>query len=512
MSKHLFIIEANGKKQRLKKILDELGLDDFQVFATFGRLLDLPKESFGIDKDTMKALSWDPVNDFVFDALSKSISGSVKIYILTDNDQEGEHIASQIADSFSDRKEDMCRLRVSEITKKNVEKALQEPQFPIILNPSDITSVKARRVFDRAIGYVSMENDKRSRGTVSRVKSPILKIFDDGAVTVAKIIKKISSVDGPDWTLSLSFNKGNKDKLSQANVLLETSSISATSAGDYSVKNLKPYRLSDILIEVSEEMGIEPSTISDIVQDFYEDGKLNYPRTSSEELSEESFEVITDYMYDQGYRADQNGLRPGNSKSHSAIFPTGECNLREFANEPESSNGFVIKKILLRAVEKAHEHQLITELGRLGEGSLNIEKELERMGVNFDVSRNWGGRDNCPEWPAPDYRREGIQDISIERQIIKEMVRNNIAKPSTYSMLAKSMTPSLIDSSGDLTSLGLTSLKRSKEVAPEILDLEQLLKINEAFENVGSDEGVAAQKAMEHVGEIKGHKNVMQIS
>jgi len=79
-------------------------------------------------------------------------------------------------------------------------------------------------------------------------------------------------------------------------------------------------------------------------------------------------------------------------------------------------------------------------------------------------------------------------------------------------MLAKSMTPSLIDSSGDLTSLGLTSLKRSKEVAPEILDLEQLLKINEAFENVGSDEGVAAQKAMEHVGEIKVHKNVMQIS
>src|SRR5574337_194400 len=117
MAKNLVIVESPAKARTLAKYLGK----DYQVKASVGHIMDLPKSKLGVDID----------NDFkpeytvlrgkkqVIDELKKAAKGKDHIYLAPDPDREGEAIAWHIAEKVGGKdRRNVHRVLFNEITKR----------------------------------------------------------------------------------------------------------------------------------------------------------------------------------------------------------------------------------------------------------------------------------------------------------------------------------------------------------------------------------------------------------
>src|SRR4030042_6247862 len=157
----LVIVESPTKARTISKFLSK----DYAVKSSYGHVRDLPKKEMGIDIE----------NDFspryIIPAKARGKVAELKelsrksdeIILATDEDGEGEAIAWHLVQALSLtrrsappsplRERDGVRVKrivFHEITKKAVEKALENPRA-IDLNLVD--AQQARRILDRLVGY-----------------------------------------------------------------------------------------------------------------------------------------------------------------------------------------------------------------------------------------------------------------------------------------------------------------------------------------------------------------------
>jgi DNA topoisomerase-1 len=77
-AKNLVIVESPAKAKTLGKYLGR----DFQVKASVGHIVDLPKSKLGVDiKKTCAGFSCHPVKEKVIDDLKKAAKGKENIYL-----------------------------------------------------------------------------------------------------------------------------------------------------------------------------------------------------------------------------------------------------------------------------------------------------------------------------------------------------------------------------------------------------------------------------------------------
>src|SRR5690606_25780630 len=96
MEKSLVIVESPAKAKTIKKYLSR----DFEVMASVGHILDLPKKSMGVDLDSGKFTpQYEPITgkNKVISDIKKYAKSADKIYLAPDPDREGEAIAFHIA-------------------------------------------------------------------------------------------------------------------------------------------------------------------------------------------------------------------------------------------------------------------------------------------------------------------------------------------------------------------------------------------------------------------------------
>ncbi|MBU8934203.1 MAG: type I DNA topoisomerase [candidate division Zixibacteria bacterium] len=149
MARNLLIVESPAKSRTLARFLGK----DFDIVATVGHIIDLPKSKLGIDTE----------NDFepqytVIEGKQKVITGLKKaakkadtIYLAPDPDREGEAIAWHVANSLGDKcKANFVRVSFNEITKRAVTEAVKNPRE---INMNLVNAQQARRVLDRLVGY-----------------------------------------------------------------------------------------------------------------------------------------------------------------------------------------------------------------------------------------------------------------------------------------------------------------------------------------------------------------------
>src|SRR5574341_1348833 len=147
-AKNLVIVESPAKAKTLEKYLGR----DFQVKASVGHVVDLPKSKLGVDlkKDFAPDFHVIQSKKKVIDDLKKAAKGKENIYLASDPDREGEAIAWHIADQIGKDHRRFHRVLINEITRKAVQEAIAHPQQ---LDRNKFEAQIARRILDRLVGY-----------------------------------------------------------------------------------------------------------------------------------------------------------------------------------------------------------------------------------------------------------------------------------------------------------------------------------------------------------------------
>ena len=97
MAKNLVIVESPTKTKTLKKILGR----DFNVLATKGHIMDLPKSRLGVDVENKFEPEYEVVakRKEVINELKKAAKEADKIYLAPDPDREGRRSPTTLPSS-----------------------------------------------------------------------------------------------------------------------------------------------------------------------------------------------------------------------------------------------------------------------------------------------------------------------------------------------------------------------------------------------------------------------------
>ena len=151
---NLVIVESPTKARTLGRFLGE----DYEVVATMGHVVDLPKSKLGIDVEHDFKPEYVTLEKKAetLSALKRESKKAEKIYLATDPDREGEAIAKHVYDALCSNdklqitNDKWSRVVFHEITESAVKQALENPR-DIDLKLYD--AQQARRVLDRLVGY-----------------------------------------------------------------------------------------------------------------------------------------------------------------------------------------------------------------------------------------------------------------------------------------------------------------------------------------------------------------------
>jgi DNA topoisomerase I len=177
MAKNLVIVESPAKAKTLARYLGR----DYQVLASVGHLVDLPKSKLGVDVEKDFEPDYEVIRGKakVIKELKAAAKGKETIFLAPDPDREGEAIAYHIREHVVPKnfKGDVHRVLFNEITKSAVQKAIKSPG---VIDTSKFEAQQARRVIDRLVGYQisPLLWDKVRRGlSAGRVQSVAVRLL-----------------------------------------------------------------------------------------------------------------------------------------------------------------------------------------------------------------------------------------------------------------------------------------------------------------------------------------------
>jgi len=152
MSKSLVIVESPAKAKTINKYLGK----DYQVEASFGHIMDLPKRDIGVELENRTfepTLIVTPDKEKVVRHLRKLAEKADVVYLAPDPDREGEAIAAHLAIQLLPVMKDKTKIRrvtFNEITQKAVRAAFEHARD---VDENLVDAQQTRRVLDRIVGY-----------------------------------------------------------------------------------------------------------------------------------------------------------------------------------------------------------------------------------------------------------------------------------------------------------------------------------------------------------------------
>jgi DNA topoisomerase-1 len=197
MSRSLVIVESPAKAKTINKYLGK----DFQVEASFGHIMDLPKRDIGVE---LKNRTFEPTLEVTSDKekvvrhLRKLASTADFVYLAPDPDREGEaiaaHLQMQLLPVMKDKRK-IRRVTFNEITQKAVRAAFDHARD---VDENLVDAQQTRRVLDRIVGYQisPLLWDKVRRGlSAGRVQTVAVRLI----VERERLIQDFKAVEY--WTI-----------------------------------------------------------------------------------------------------------------------------------------------------------------------------------------------------------------------------------------------------------------------------------------------------------------------
>jgi DNA topoisomerase-1 len=361
MAKKLVIVESPAKAKTIEKFLGR----DFEVRASMGHIMDLPKKGLGVNtrKDFEPKYEVIEKKDKLIDELRAASKRADEVYLAPDPDREGEFIAWSLKHMLD--LENPQRAVFHEITKGAVQEAIRKPRA---INEDLFNAQQARRVLDRLVGYkISPLLWRRIQSGTSagRVQSVALRVVCDREAEIRAFVpeeywsitatlskrkqaqrfeamlitrlKDIADFNGEEQTqngdeqpaASQNGTNGNKaPKTEKGRIKItskeESDSIMAELQGaTYSVLKYEereqrrqpylPYTTSTMQQDASVRLYLKPKKTMSLAQQLYEgielgegghQGLITYMRTDSTRVSDEAQAKVKEYIkqeYGQPY-------------------------------------------------------------------------------------------------------------------------------------------------------------------------------------------------------------------
>jgi DNA topoisomerase-1 len=374
MAKNLVIVESPAKAKTLQKYLGR----DFQVKASVGHVMDLPKSKLGVDIEHDFAPEYQVIHGKkkIIAELKAAAKGKENIFLAPDPDREGEAIAWHIAESLGKDHKNIRRVLFNEITKRAVTEAIQRPRD---LDRSLYEAQQTRRILDRLVGYqISPLLWKKVRRGLSagRVQSVAVRIICEREREIQafeakeywSITARLEGQVPPPFKARL-FKVGDQ-KLDPEKFRIENDAsaqaiVDRVRVADWVVSKVErkerrrfptpPFITSRLQQEASRKLGFAPSRTMRIAQRLYEGielgeqgavGLITYMRTDSTRISPEALGQVREFIgsrYGQDYLPEKAVAYPskkGAQDAHEAIRPTS------MENPPEQLASFLSKEEL----------------------------------------------------------------------------------------------------------------------------------------------------------------------
>jgi len=337
VAKKLIIIESPGKLSSFKKIVGS----DYEVIATFGHCVDLPKKQLSVKIDNNFETTFDviPEKKNVIQDLIKSAQNANVIYLMTDPDREGEAISYHVRNILQKKyKGSFKRAVTSEITKSGINNALNNTRD---IDEKMIDAYLCRRVLDRLVGYKTSFITKQATGGTSagRVQSVMLRIMADRE-------KEILNFKPEEyWIISAEFRTPKKEfytgfldeKIKMPNettaskiyneILKKDGIVQQITQTDHIVVASAPFTTNTLIQSASTVLGWTADKTMKVAQSLYETGKVTYIRTDSVLMSQDALPLVRQFVesnYDKAYLP-QNIMQYKNNKKvqegHECIRP-----------------------------------------------------------------------------------------------------------------------------------------------------------------------------------------------
>lgn len=483
MAKNLIIVESPTKAKTIGKFLGR----NYKVMASIGHLRDLPKSRLGVDIENDFEPEYIKVRGKAktINAIKKEASKAENIYLASDPDCEGEAIAWHLSYLLGLDINSKNRIVFHEITKDTVDEALKNPR-KIDLNLVD--AQQARRVLDRIVGYkLSPILWKKVKNGLSagRVQSVALKLIVDREREIKAFIPEEY------WTIEMNANVDNmdfeadyygrykKNKLTtiKLNNEEDADKILKSIGKKYEVVSkdvnertrspYQPFTTSTLQQEASKRIYFSTSKTMSVAQQLYEGIKLNegtiglisYMRTDSTRISKNIIDEAVKFIKDNyGKEYSTKGISynktKGNSQNaHEAVRVSSVNRTPDSIREFLSDDQYKLYRLIW---ERTVASQMKPSKYLSTRYDLENNGEIFRVNgsiVTFDgFTKVWNINDKTtvlPDMKVGDKfeskREEKTQHFTkprgrfTEATLVKELEKNGIGRPSTYSSIIKSL-------------------------------------------------------------------------
>ena len=355
-AKNLVIVESPAKAKTLEKYLGR----DFQVKASVGHVVDLPKSKLGVDvkKDFAPDFTVIQAKKKVIDDLKKAAKGKENIYLASDPDREGEAIAWHIAGQVAKNHKRVHRVLINEITKKAVQDAIANP---LELNRNKFDAQIARRVLDRLVGYkISplLWNKVRRGLSAGRVQSVAVRLVCERETDIRAFepVEYWSLTALLEGRLPPSFKakliQWKEQKVDNKKFRLENDAtvqgiIQSLDGAAWVIDEVEkkerrryptpPFVTSKLQQEAARKLGFQPRRTMQLAQHLYEGvelgkegsvGLITYMRTDSTRVSNDALAAVRQHIqtnYGKNYLPGKPNTfrsKKGAQDAHEAIRPT----------------------------------------------------------------------------------------------------------------------------------------------------------------------------------------------
>ena len=381
MAKKLVIVESPAKAKTIEKFLGR----DFEVRASMGHIMDLPKKGLGVNtrKDFAPEYVVIEKKDKLIAELKAASRRADEVFLAPDPDREGEFIAWSLKETLGLKSP--RRAVFNEITSGAVREAIRKPRE---INEDLFNAQQARRVLDRLVGYkISPLLWRRIQSGTSagRVQSVALRLICDREAEIRAFIPEEY------WTITAILSKQQQKELFEATLLTRLKDMAAFNSEEngaesdeqaaaaqngaktpktekgrikisskeeadailadlqgvtYSVLKVEekeqrrqpylPYTTSTVQQDASLRLYFKPKKTMSLAQQLYEgielgerghQGLITYMRTDSTRISEEAQLKVKDYIGQEFGQPYVGHGRTGKAKAttqdaHEAIRPT----------------------------------------------------------------------------------------------------------------------------------------------------------------------------------------------
>ncbi len=513
MKKYLVIVESPSKAKTIEKILGK----EYEVCASYGHVIDLPKTKLGIDVENGYKPQYKMIKgkSAILKELASKSKKSDIVYLASDLDREGEAIAWHIS-NYIYCPDKSKRIVFNEITEKAVKNAVANPR---LIDENLVNAQQARRLLDRIVGYkISplLWKTINKNASAGRVQSVTLRMICDLEDEIKSFVpKKYWEVNAKlENGIELGLNKINDekiDKIFSEDVVekirkdLEKKSLKLSKI-DIKKKTQKPplvFKTSTLQQSASSYLGFSAAKTMRIAQQLYEGleifgqtkGLITYMRTDSTRVAQDAQNEAKKYItktlgkeYVGFYVSKNNNAQD----AHEGIRPS----YLEF--EPDKIESY-LSKDQNKLYSLIWRRFITSQLAAVKYDQMQISatnKEYEFTGtinkVTFDGYYKYQkSEDDIKTQDFPDIHVDDELKISkldikenmtkapsrfSEATLVKKLEQEGIGRPSTYASIIDTLTTreyiSIVDKKISPTILGYSVKNELVDHFKNIMDIK----------------------------------------